>query len=183
MAVWALLAGQEEELVEVVKDISNECFSERIMEETVKTGVPREQVKQWEKAEVPEIIIVFRGPGWRRRRYAVPQIAAKIPVVVETIPHQQHVPDDLPVPQVVKENLEVIKVPHKREVVPRVPEETADLVKLVSQKRVQQQFMENFPRERITERTQIVDEPVRQLLGRFLMKILGVFHWFPTLSR
>ena len=30
-----LLAGQEEELVEVVKDISEECFSERIMEQSV----------------------------------------------------------------------------------------------------------------------------------------------------
>ena len=34
-AVWALLAGQEEELVEVVKDISEERFWERIMEQTV----------------------------------------------------------------------------------------------------------------------------------------------------
>ena len=34
-AVWVLLAGQEEELVEVVKDISEECFSERIVEKTV----------------------------------------------------------------------------------------------------------------------------------------------------
>ena len=54
---------------------------------------------------------------------------------VETIP-QEHVSDDLPVPQVVKEDLEVIKVPQKREFVPQVPEETAELVKLVSLGRV-----------------------------------------------
>ena len=43
-AVWGLLAGQEEELVEVVKDISKECFSERIMEQTAEIAVPRERV-------------------------------------------------------------------------------------------------------------------------------------------
>ena len=43
----------------------------------------------------------------------VPQIAAKIPEVVETIP-QEHISDDLPEPQVVKENLEVIKVSQER---------------------------------------------------------------------
>ena len=41
-------------------------------------------------------------------------------------------------------------------------------MKLVSEKRVQQrtaeaQFTENFPKERISERTQIVDEPVPQI--------------------
>ena len=56
----------------------------------------------------------------------VPQIAAKILEMVETIP-QEHISDDLPVPQVVKENLEVIKVP------PQSPEETVEWVKLVSQ--------------------------------------------------
>ena len=40
----------------------------------------------------------------------VPQIAAKIPEVVETIT-KEHISDDLPVQQVVKENLEVIKGP------------------------------------------------------------------------
>ena len=35
VAVWALLAGQEEDFVEVVKDVSEECFSERIIEQTV----------------------------------------------------------------------------------------------------------------------------------------------------
>ena len=42
----------------------------------------------------------------------VPQIAAKILELVETI-SQEHVSDDLPLPQVVKEDLEVIKVPQK----------------------------------------------------------------------
>ena len=41
-------------------------------------------------------------------------------------------------PQVVKENLEVIKVPQEREDVPQVSEETVELVELVSQERVQQ---------------------------------------------
>ena len=40
--MWALLAGQEEELVEVAKDISEVCFSERIIEQTVEIAVPRE---------------------------------------------------------------------------------------------------------------------------------------------
>ena len=71
----------------------------------------------------------------------MPQIAAKIPEVVETIP-QEHMSDDLPVPQVVKENLEVIKVPQEREDVPQMPEETVELVKLVSQERVQQRTVE-----------------------------------------
>ena len=69
-----------------------------------------------------------------------------------------------------------------------VPEETAELVKLVSQERVQQriaevqvefggggltgtsataeaQFTEDFFQERISERTQIVDVPVPQIFG------------------
>ena len=41
-ALWALLAGQEEELVEVAKDISKECFSERITGQTVEIAVPHE---------------------------------------------------------------------------------------------------------------------------------------------
>ena len=45
--MWALLAGQEEELVEVVEDISKEYFSESIMGQTVEIAVPRERVQQW----------------------------------------------------------------------------------------------------------------------------------------
>ena len=45
-------------------------------------------------------------------------------------------------PQVVKENLEVIKVPQEREDEPQSPEETAEMVKLVSQERVQQRTAE-----------------------------------------
>ena len=67
-----------------------------------------------------------------------PQIAAKIPEVVETILQKY----DLLVPQVVKENLEVIKVPQEREGVPQSPEETVELVKLVSQGRGQQRNVE-----------------------------------------
>ena len=52
-AVWTLLAGRQEELVEVVKDISKECFSERIVGQTV----PHERVQQWGDAEVPETIV------------------------------------------------------------------------------------------------------------------------------
>ena len=59
----------------------------------------------------------------------VPQIAAKIPEVVETI-SQEHVSDDLPVPQVVKENLEVTKVPQEREDVPSVARRDRRVVKL-----------------------------------------------------
>ena len=55
---------------------------------------------------------------------------------------QEDISDDLPVPQVVKENLEVIKVPQEREVVLQEPEEIAELVKLVSQERVQQRSVE-----------------------------------------
>ena len=73
----------------------------------------------------------------------LPQIAAKIPEVVETIP-QEHISDDLPVPQVVKENFEVIKVPQEREVVPQVPEETVELVKMVSLERVRQSSPEKI---------------------------------------
>ena len=115
VAVWALLAGQEEELMEVVKDISKECFSEHIMEQTVKIAVPRERAQQWEEAEVSEIIIVSDGVegtfvDWVGAGVDLlaPQIAAKIREVVETI-LQEHIFVDLPVPQVVKENLEVIK--------------------------------------------------------------------------
>ena len=73
-----------------------------------------------------------------------------VPVVVETI-SQEHISDDLPVPQVVKENLEVIKVSQERgqqwsaervEDVPRSSNETAELVKLVLQERGQQQTAE-----------------------------------------
>ena len=96
-----------------------------------------------------------------------PADRGKSPGGAQTIP-KEHVSDDLPVPQVVKEDLEVIKVPQKRYVVPHVPEETAELVKLVAQERVQQrtveaQFTGDFPLERISERTQIVDEPVPQI--------------------
>ena len=49
-----------------------------------------------------------------------------------------------------------------------VPEETAELLKLVSQGRVQQRIAEaqltgNLPQERISERTQIFDVPVPQV--------------------
>ena len=66
---------------------------------------------------------------------------------------KEHISDDLPVQQVVKENLEVIKVPQEREDVPQSPEETVEfvkLVKLVSKERVQQQTVEETvaaPRE------------------------------------
>ena len=111
------------------------------------------------KAEVPKIIVAsdavrgtkvdLDGKGLQVKHerdeqitdMPVPQIAAKIPEVVETIP-QEHISDDLPVPQVVWENLEVIKVAQEREVVPQVPEETTELVKLVSQERVQQRTAE-----------------------------------------
>ena len=71
----------------------------------------------------------------------VPQISAKIPEVVETIP-KEDISDDLPVQQVVKENLEVINVPQEREDVPQSPEKTVELVKLVSQERGQQLTVE-----------------------------------------
>ena len=71
----------------------------------------------------------------------VPQVAAKIPEVAETI-LQKHISDDLRVQEVVNENLEVIKVPQEREDVPQSPEETVELVKLVSQERVQQRTVE-----------------------------------------
>ena len=74
---------------------------------------------------------------------SVPQIAAKITEVVGTIP-QEHISDDLPVPQVVKENLEVIKVPQEREDEPQSPEET---VKWVSQERVLQRSPEKIEDE------------------------------------
>ena len=67
----------------------------------------------------------------------VPQIAAKIPEVVETIA-QEHISDDLLVPQVVKENLEVIKVPQEREDVVQ----SKELETLVSEDRVQQRRAE-----------------------------------------
>ena len=68
----------------------------------------------------------------------VPQIAAKIPEVVQTI-LQEHISDDLPVQQVVKENLEVIKVPQGEQ---RSVEETVELVKSDAQERVQQRTTE-----------------------------------------
>ena len=124
---------RRKELVEVVK----ECFSERIVGQTVEIAVPRERVQQWEEVEVPEIIVVsdavegtFVDLDGEGVDVPGPQIAAKIPDVVETI-HQEHVSDDLPVPQVVKEDLEVIKVPQKREFVRHVPEVPVELVKLV----------------------------------------------------
>ena len=125
---------------------------------------------------MPEIIIVsdavegtFVDSVGEGVDLPVPRIAEKFPEVVETIT-QKHISDDLPVPQ-------------ECEVVPQVPEETVelvelvsqvqqrtaevpvDLVELVSQERVQQrtseaQFTGNLPQERISERTQIVDEPV-----------------------
>ena len=52
------LGDDEEELVGWSKDIYKECFSERIMEQTVEIAVPRERAQQWEEVEVPEIIIV-----------------------------------------------------------------------------------------------------------------------------
>ena len=73
----------------------------------------------------------------------VPQIAAKIPEVVETI-LQEHISDDFPVPQVVKENLEVIKIPQEREDEPQSPEETVEFLKLVSQERVLQRSPEKI---------------------------------------
>ena len=102
----------------------------------------------------------------------VPQIAVKIPEVVETI-RQEHTSDDLPVPQVVKENLEVIKVPQEREDVPHLPEETVKLVKLVSLERGQQRSAEVpmphseeetveavtlVPREQAQQRTLLSDQ-------------------------
>ena len=48
----------------------------------------------------------------------------------------------MPLQQVVKENLEVIKVPQEGEDVPPSPEETVELVKLASQERVQQRSLE-----------------------------------------
>ena len=141
------------------------------------------------EAEVPKIIIVscavrgtkvdLDGKGLQVDEQIVnvpvPQIAVKIPEVVETI-RQEHTSDDLPVPQVVKENLEVIKVPQEREDVPHLPEETVKLVKLVSQERGQQRTAEVpmphseeesvavvtlAPRERVQHRTaeQIEDIP------------------------
>ena len=71
----------------------------------------------------------------------MPQIAAKIPEVVETVA-QEDTSDDLPEPQVAKENLEVIKVPQEREGVPQLTEGTAELVKVVSKERVQQRTAE-----------------------------------------
>ena len=94
----------------------------------------------------------------------VPQIAAKIPEVVETIP-QEHISDDLPVLQIVKENLQVIKVPprglklvsqergqqgtaEKIEVVPQTPEETIEAGTLVPHERVQQRTAEKLAKHR-----------------------------------
>ena len=54
----------------------------------------------------------------------------------------------------------------------RTAEVPVEVVSLISQERVQQrtaeaQLTENFPQERISERTQIVDEPVPQILRDF----------------
>ena len=46
----------------------------------------------------------FRGLGWRRRRFSIRRSRRK------SRNPQEHISDDLPVPQVVKENLEVIKL-------------------------------------------------------------------------
>ena len=64
------MAGQEEELVEVVKDISKECFSDRIMEQTVEIAVPSERVQRWREAEVPEVIIGGRHFRGQRNEYS-----------------------------------------------------------------------------------------------------------------
>ena len=64
---------------------------------------------------------------------------------------------------------EVESAPREREQ-KRTAEAPVEDVSLVSQERVQQQIAEaqltgKFPQERISERTQIVDEPVPQILG------------------
>ena len=109
------------------------------------------------EAEVPKIIIVsdavrstkvdLDGKGLKAEQIdmPVPQIAAKIPKTVETI-HRKHISEDLLVPQ-------------EREDVPQSPEETAELVKSVSQKQVQQRTADaprpqdkNVLQKRVSER-------------------------------
>ena len=90
-------------------------------------GSAREHAEAGGEAEVPKIITVsdavrgtevdFDGRSLQVKHERIdepaPQIAAKIPEVVETIP-QEHISDGLPGPQVVKQNVEVIKVPQER---------------------------------------------------------------------
>ena len=103
------------EAVEVASVFPQERASERVQQHAAENFVPRLS------GRVPEIIIVSDAvegtfvdlDGEQIVDMPVPQIAAKIPEVVETIP-QEHISDDLPMPQVVKENLEVIKVSQER---------------------------------------------------------------------
>ena len=65
--------------------------------------------------------------------------------------------------------VELVKLISQERVQQRTGVVPVDLVKLVSQERVQQRIAEahvtgNFPQERISERTQIVDVPVPQIL-------------------
>ena len=72
------------------------------------------------------------------------------------------------------------RTPEQIEAVPQFRQETADVVELVLRERVQQrsaekeilEIFENFPQERISERTQIVDVPVPQILGELVAPTL-----------
>ena len=130
------------EAVEVASVFLQKRASERVQQHAAEKGVPGFQeetvveVRSGE-AEVPEIIIVsdaVAGIFVDLDGYASVADRGENPEVVETIP-QEHISDDLPVPQVVKENLGVIKVPQEREDVPQLSEETVEMVKLVSQER------------------------------------------------
>ena len=137
--------------------------SERVQQHAGGKGVPRFReetvvgVRSGE-AEVPEIIIVsdavegiFVDLDGEGVVLPAPQIAAKILEVVA----QEHISDDLPVPQVVKENLEVIKVQQEREDVPQSPNETVRVQEQMQQRNTEEttEVVSLAPQERMQQRT------------------------------